>query len=195
VAAAALVINEIDYDQPGTDTAEFVEIRNNDVVSVNLSGYNIQMINGSGGAEYRVVNLPAVSLAPGDYFVVCADSANVLNCDLDSTPNTDFIQNGAPDAVALRFGSTIIDTVSYEGDTVAPYTEGTGAGLLDDAAFTGAGISRCPDGLDTNQNNIDFSLHFSTPGAANACLPVVVINEIDDHNRKTGICCAWGAEV
>src|SRR6185503_8599946 len=45
VTAAALVINEIDYDQPGTDTAEFVEIRNNDVVSVDLSGYNIQMIN------------------------------------------------------------------------------------------------------------------------------------------------------
>src|SRR6185503_3775187 len=116
--------------------------------------------------------------APGDYFVVCADSANVLNCDLDSTPNTDFIQNGAPDAVALRFGSTIIDTVSYEGDTVAPYTEGTGAGLLDDPVFTGAGISRCPDGADTNQNNVDFSFHVITPGTVN-CLPIVVINEID----------------
>src|SRR6185503_612708 len=94
-------------------------------------------------------------------------------------PDTDLIQNGAPDAVALRFGTTIVDTVSYEGDTGAPYTEGSGAGLLDDPAFTGAGISRCPDGADTNQNNVDFSFHVITPGAGNACQPAVVINEID----------------
>lgn len=176
-----LVINEIDYDQPGTDASEFVEIRNNDSVSVNLSGYNIQMINGNAGgaAQYQLFNLPAVNLAPGDYFVLCGAAANVPNCDLDVTPNTDLIQNGAPDAVGLRFGTTLIDAVSYEGNTGAPYTEGSGMGLLDDPAFTGAGISRCPDGADTNQNNVDFSFHKITPGAANACLPIVVINETD----------------
>ena len=179
--AAVLVINEIDYDQPGTDTAEFVEIRNDDSVSVDLSAYNIQMINGNGGAEYRLFNLPAVNLAPSDYFVLCGDAANVPNCDLDVSPNSDLIQNGPPDAVALRFGTTIIDTVSYAGNTVAPYTEGAGIGLLDDPAFTGASISRCPDGTDTNQNNVDFSLQNTaiTPGAANACAPAVVINETD----------------
>lgn len=179
--AANLVINEIDYDQPSTDASEFVEIRNNDSISVDLSAYNLQLINGSGGgaAQYQLFALPVVNLAPGDYFVVCGDAANVPNCDLDVTPNTDLIQNGAPDAAALRFGTTIIDAVSYEGNTGAPYTEGSGVGLLDDPAFTGAGISRCADGVDTNQNNVDFSLRRITPGAANACLPAVVINEID----------------
>ncbi|HSG45607.1 MAG TPA: ExeM/NucH family extracellular endonuclease [Anaerolineales bacterium] len=179
--AKALVINEIDYDQPGTDAAEFVEIRNNDSVSVDLSAYSLQFVNGNGGSVYDTITLPAVSLAAGDYFVVCANAATVANCDLDDSPDTNFIQNGAPDAVALYFGSTLIDTVSYEGDTVAPYTEGSGAGLVDNAASATEGISRCADGSDTDQNNVDFSLREITPGAANACsiaLPQIVINEI-----------------
>ncbi|HEY5731862.1 MAG TPA: ExeM/NucH family extracellular endonuclease [Anaerolineales bacterium] len=179
--AKALVINEIDYDQPSTDTAEFVEIRNNESVSVDLSDYSLVFVNGSGGLVYSTVTFPSVSLAAGDYFVVCANAATVANCDVDASPDTNFIQNGAPDAVALFFGSTLIDAVSYEGDTVAPYTEGSGAGLVDDAASATEGISRCADGSDTNQNNVDFSLREITPGAANACsvaLPQIVINEI-----------------
>ncbi len=179
--AKELVINEIDYDQPGTDAAEFVEIRNNDSVSVDLSAYSLQFVNGNGGAVYDTINLPAVSLAAGDYFVVCANAATVANCDLDDSPDTNFIQNGAPDAVALYFGSTLIDTVSYEGDTVAPYTEGSGAGLVDDGASATEGISRCANGSDTDQNNVDFSLREITPGTANACsIPVseVFINEL-----------------
>jgi len=175
-----LVINEIDYDQPGTDAAEFVEIRNNDSVSVDLSAYSLVFVNGNGGAVYDTIPLPPVNLAAGDYFVVCANAATVANCDLDDGPDTNFIQNGAPDAVTLYFGSTLVDTVSYEGDTVAPYTEGTGAGLVDNAASATEGISRCPDGSDTNQNNVDFSLREITPGAENTCVTPVTLVKIHE---------------
>ena len=170
--APALVINEIDYDQPGTDTAEFVEIRNNDITGLDLSAFTLVFVNGSGGGAvvYDTIALPAVALAAGDYFVVCANAATVVNCDLDDGPDTNFIQNGAPDAVALLLGTTVIDTVSYEGDTGAPYTEGSGAGLVDDGVSATQGISRCEDGADTNQNNVDLSLRTITPGAANFCL-------------------------
>ncbi|HJS18135.1 MAG TPA: ExeM/NucH family extracellular endonuclease [Anaerolineales bacterium] len=166
-----LVINEIDYDQPSTDTAEFVEIRNNDSVSVDLSAYDVQMVNGNAGGavQYRLFDLPAISLAPGDYFVLCANNTTVANCDLDVTPETDLIQNGAPDAVALLFGASIVDTVSYEGNTGAPYTEGSGVGLVDTASGTQS-ISRCPDASDTDVNNVDFSERTSTPGTLNACV-------------------------
>ncbi|MEZ4515743.1 MAG: ExeM/NucH family extracellular endonuclease [Chloroflexota bacterium] len=171
VHAAALVINEIDYDQPGSDAAEYVEIRNNDSVPVNLDAYSIQMINGNAGgaAQYQLFDLPDVELAVGDYFVLCGNAANVANCDLDVSPNTDLIQNGSPDAVALLLGSTIVDTVSYEGNTSGSYTEGSGSGL-EDPGTTGSdylSISRLPDGTDTNQNNVDFSTVCSTPGEAN----------------------------
>jgi predicted extracellular nuclease len=188
--AADLVINEIDYDQPGTDTAEFIEILNKDSVSVDLSSYTLQLVNGNAGgaAVYRTYNLPATMLAAGDYFVVCANNTTVANCDLDVTPDTDLVQNGAPDAVGLLFGTTLIDAVSYEGDTGAPYTEGSGIGLVDTAA-AGESISRCPDGTDTDQNNVDFVLRNITPGAANACIieQAPYVASTSPANGATGI--------
>ncbi|NJN44104.1 MAG: hypothetical protein HC806_04800 [Anaerolineae bacterium] len=166
----ALVINEIDYDQPSTDAAEFVEIRNNDIFDYDLSNFSLELVNGSSGAViYQTIALPSVVLGAGDYFVVCGNAANVANCDLDVTPDTNLIQNGAPDAVGLLFNSTLIDAVSYEGDTTAPYTEGSGVGLVDDGVSATESISRCLDGVDTNQNNIDLKLRSISPGEANLC--------------------------
>ena len=171
VVVPQLVINEIDYDQPSTDTAEYLEIMNVGATAASLNGVTVDYINGNlgGAVSYRTTALPNVSLAAGDYFVVCANATNTANCDLDVTPDTDLIQNGAPDAVALVASSTIIDTVSYEGNTGAPYTEGSGVGLVDTAAGALESISRCPDGTDTNVNNADFQLRPGTPGTANNC--------------------------
>ncbi|UCG26471.1 MAG: ExeM/NucH family extracellular endonuclease [Chloroflexota bacterium] len=93
----------------------------------------------------------------------------MANCDLDDSPNTNFIQNGAPDAAALRYDGDVLDAVSYEGNTGAPYTEGSGVGLADSNTVAGLSISRCEDGSDTDQNNVDFVTVGSTPGAENKC--------------------------
>lgn len=171
---ALLVVNEVDYDQAGTDMAEFIEIKNNDSQPVDLGAYTLELVNGNGGVAvvYKSIPLPALSLPAADYFVVCANAATVANCDLDVTPDSNLIQNGPTDAVALRFGVTLVDTLSYEGDTAPPYTEGSGVGLDDDGLTTGAGLARFPDGVDTDVNNIDFSLRFITPGEANTSDPV-----------------------
>jgi uncharacterized protein len=163
-----LVINEIDYDQPSTDSAEFIEIYNPESTPANLSNWTLELVNGSGGAVYKTITLPDVDLPAGDYFVVCANAATVENCDLDIEPDTNLIQNGAPDAVALLYEDEIMDALSYEGDTIAPYVEGSGDGLVDTAG-EGESISRCPNGADTDQNNVDFKLAASSPGAANIC--------------------------
>ncbi|MDH3499072.1 MAG: ExeM/NucH family extracellular endonuclease [Acidimicrobiia bacterium] len=179
--APAVVINEIDYDQPGTDTAEFIELKNTGSVVVDLTGWSLDFVNGNGGSLYNnsPVALPTASLAPGDYFVICANPTTTPDCDFDVSPDTNLIQNGAPDAVGLRdAGGSLADTVSYEGDTVAPYTEGSGVGL-EDTAGPGDGnksISRVPDGADTDQNDVDFALVCGTPGASNVdtttdCVP------------------------
>jgi hypothetical protein len=167
---AQIVINEIDYDQPSTDAAEFLELKNVSANAVDLSGWTVELVNGTGGGAtvYLTVDLPAVSLAAGDYFVICANNANTIHCDLDITPDTNLIQNGAPDGIGLRDANGIlVDAVSYEGDTGAPYTEGSGVGLLDDSTFDYLGISRYPDGVDTDQNNVDFSPRCITPGGPN----------------------------
>jgi predicted extracellular nuclease len=166
-----LVVNEIDYDQPSTDAAEFLELKNVNSLAVNLGTYSVELVNGNGTVVYQTITLPAVSLAPGDYFVVCANTATTANCDLDVTPETNLIQNGSPDAVAIRKDGAIVDTVSYAGNTGAPYTEGSGEGLVDSSSTADVGISRCADGVDTNVNNVDLGLRAITPGATNACPP------------------------
>jgi predicted extracellular nuclease len=165
-----VVINEVDYDQVSTDTAEFFELKNVSASAIDLDAYVVELVNGNAGGAliYDTINLPDVSVPAGDYFVVCANATTVVNCDLVHAPATNSIQNGGPDAVGLRNGATLVDALSYEGDSGAPYTEGSGTGLEDDPAGTN-GLSRCPDGIDTDVNNVDFRYASSTPGTANDC--------------------------
>ena len=97
MAVSALVINEVDYDQPGADTEEFVEIYNGGADAVDLDDVYVLGVNGD-GSVYRREALPSVTLGAGEYFVV--GSADVFHLDHD-VGATSWIQNGAPDAVAL----------------------------------------------------------------------------------------------
>jgi uncharacterized protein len=168
-----LLVNEIDYDQPGTDAAEFLELKNVNSQPVGLGTYSVELVNGNAGGAvvYQTINLPAISLAAGDYFVVCANTTTTANCDLDVSPDSNLIQNGSPDAVAVRKSGVLLDTVSYAGNTAAPYTEGSGDGLTDSGTTADVGLSRCADGVDTNVNNVDLGLQAITPGATNSCPP------------------------
>lgn len=181
--APALVINEIDYDQPGTDRAEFLEIKNAGLGPAALGGVSLELVNGNGGAIYQSFTLPAVTLGAGDFFVVCANVATVANCDLDLTPDSNLIQNGAPDAARLLFSGTVLDAVSYEGTVPGA---GEGAGAVADSGSAGEGfkgISRLPDGADSGDNSGDFAFVCITPGAANTdrttgCSPAGPLFEI-----------------
>lgn len=194
--STTLVINEVDYDQPSFDTAEFLELKNASGGTLNLSGYDVQLVNGTGGgaAVYDTIALPNVNLAAGDYFVICANAATVAACDLDDGPDTDFIQNGAPDGIGLRLSGALIDALSYEGNTGAPYTEGSGVGLVDTAAV-GEGLSRCPDGVDTDVNNADFILRAISPGATNDCPAPPTAAAIHDIQGATHVSPLSGVNV
>ncbi|HRQ41174.1 MAG TPA: lamin tail domain-containing protein [Chloroflexota bacterium] len=160
-----LRINELDYDQGLFDSAQFIEIINKGDEAANLSDYYLYLVDGRSGQAvvYQTINFPTVMLAPGDYFVVC-NSISVINCDHQFTG---VVQDSGPAAVALLLSSAVIDTVSYEGSTPSPYTEGSGVGLEDDGTAVMQGIARWPNGEDTNQNNIDFSPRCVTPGLPN----------------------------
>lgn len=166
-----VVINEIDYDQVGADVAEFVELKNVGAGPINLDNFAVELVNGNAGgaAVYDTIDLPNVNLAAGDYYVICANTATVINCDLDDGPDTDFMQNGAPDAVGLRNSGVLVDAVSYEGNTGAPYTENTGVPVAaaDSNTVAFIGLSRSPDGTDTNNNSVDLSIRCISPGGAN----------------------------
>ncbi|MEM7432669.1 MAG: lamin tail domain-containing protein [Pseudomonadota bacterium] len=177
-----LVINEVDYDQPSADTAEFIELLNVGTADVDLTGVTVELVNGSNDSVYDTINLPSSTVAPGEYFVICANPANTPSCDLAAISS---IQNGGPDGAAIRLGSALIDAISYEGD-IPSIVEGSGVGIADSGSIPFVSLSRTPDGIDTDQNNVDFSLRCTTPGATNSpdttdCddpVPPIVINEV-----------------
>ena len=55
--APVIVINEVDSDTPGTDTAEFVELYDGGVGNVSLNGMTLVFFNGNGDIAYRVITL------------------------------------------------------------------------------------------------------------------------------------------
>jgi len=172
----ALVINEVDYDQPSIDVAEFIELKNTGTIPIEMSTISVDLINGANGAVVYLTledpNWP--TLMPGDYFVICGNAGFTLNCDADVQPDDNLIQNGAPDAIAVRFtaDTVLLDKLSYEGD-VPGFVEVSGSDLQD-PSWGGVGgnnenksISRVPDGIDTNNNNDDFEVACITPGTEN----------------------------
>jgi len=189
-ASAQLVINEIDYDQPGTDSSEFIELFNSSANAIDLADYTLLLFNGNatGYPIYDSINFTSFMLAPGAYYVICGSTTgHVSPCDtsLAAAIGTGTIQNGgssttpSSDAVALRFNPTgaIADAVSYEGSCPAPYVEGSGIpdSLSDNGITAGVSISRYPDGNDTQNNAADFFLVCSTPGATN-CQPTATLD-------------------
>jgi endonuclease I len=166
-----LVINEVDYDQPGLDTDEFIEIYNSGSTAVDLSTVVLELWNGSGTALYDTINLSSAgsSLAAGKYLVVGTSTVvnnlpgGVLSVTFGAADNN--VQNGGSngDAILLRDGTTTLDSMSYEA-LVNGLTEGSnhaGEESDDDS------LSRVPNGIDTNQNGNDFAKQAPTPGVQN----------------------------
>ena len=164
-AQAAVIINEIDYDQPGSDTAEFIELFNPGASPVSLDGYTIDLVNGSNGSAYSSFDLTGLSVSANGYLVLCDNTLAVPNCDIDVT-SSGWIQNGGADgdAVALLSGGTLVDSVVYEGlgSFLAPYAEGGSFTIADSNSIT-MSIGRLPNGIDSNINSSDFNSACITP--------------------------------
>ena len=124
-----------------------------------------ELVNGANNNSYRTINLSG-SLASGDYYVICTRPSSTPNCDLDVSPNQNYIQDGSPDGLLLLNNMIVVDALSYEGD-VAGVVEGSATELEDDGTLTSFGLSRLPNGTDTDNNNEDFGLTVVTPGEEN----------------------------
>ncbi|MBA2496905.1 MAG: ExeM/NucH family extracellular endonuclease, partial [Acidimicrobiia bacterium] len=92
---STVFINEIHYDNVGTDTGELIEVAN--PTGADLSAWSIVLYNGSGGAPYSTRALSGT----GELVVLTYPSNG--------------IQNGSPDGIALVNGTTVEQFLSYEG--------------------------------------------------------------------------------
>ena len=166
-----VVINEVDYDQPDTDNAEFLELKNVGTTPFDLSGLAVVFYNGSSGnaVQYRAIADPTwPTLQPDAYFVICGNPSLTVNCDHPGGALTNLIQNGPMDAIALISlpDSSVLDVLSY-GGTLADHVEGTGTTAIDLNTEGTLSLCRWPDGNDTNNNDADFVQGCPTPGTAN----------------------------
>ena len=185
-ALARIVINELYYDHPGTDTGhEFIELINTEIAPADISGTTIEFHNGTGTTWVLVWRAPAATVIAADGLFVLGGN---LVTPLPDAVTTYSLQNG-PDAIRLvDANGRVLDTLGY--------------GALDDPLFAetmgavrvpaGKSIARALDGVDSDDNSIDFVAATPTPGRHNvarrdAALVVGAATAARSARREPGI--------
>lgn len=157
LAPSRVVLNEVDYDQPGVDAGGFVELFNAGRGTADLGRLALVLVDGASAAEYRRIAL-AGALDAEQFEVVPSD-----------------LQNGAPDAVVLYdvVDRRVVDMLSYEGSVGTVTIDGVpvalrpGTTAADSDASAGS-LGRSPDGAATGVDAGDWRFSATpTPGGPN----------------------------
>jgi predicted extracellular nuclease len=124
-AGPTVFINEIHYDNAGTDTGEGFEIAG--PAGTNLAGWSVVLYNGNGGAVYNTIALSGTIPNQQAGF----GTLSFLQAG---------IQNGSPDGMALvDAGSVVVEFLSYEGSFVAVGGPANGMASIDIGVSEGSG--------------------------------------------------------
>lgn len=157
-ADSSVFINEIHYDNVGTDVDEFVEIAN--PTSRDLTGWSVVLYNGNPATAAETYGTTA-TLTGSAPFQVVDYPANGL-------------QNGAPDGLALvDAGGALVQLLSYEGGLTASGGPADGQTSTDigvtEAGTEPAGQSLQLEGSGATAGAFTWTGPVTaTPGAANA---------------------------
>lgn len=168
---AKIVINELYYDAVGSDTngVLFIELYGNP--SSDLSGFQINLVNGDDGKIYQTLTLPDGAMTGADGYFLIADAKTGSTTEsfvAGSDWITNFDPQNGPDALQLlNVEGEFLDALGYgalalttTGDTY-PLFEGSTAPDV----TNGHSLERKTPGLDTDDNLADFvDREVSTPG-------------------------------
>ena len=166
--SAQVVISEINYNNPGGDDFEFLELTNAGTAAVDMAGYTF-----TSGIVYT---FPSVTVMPGQY-VVLVDDATAFQTAFGGTPlqwDNGTLSNGGESIVLVDAAGTFADSVAYDdGNGWPTAADGDGPSLIlcdlsadnNDpanwqASTTGTGVFA---GV-----NMDEEI-FASPEAANSC--------------------------
>lgn len=199
-----VLINEIDADTPGSDTAEFIELYDGGLGNTDLTGLALVMYNGHDDRAYYAVDLDGMRTNGAGYVVIGNDGVAGRAADLP----TGMLQNGA-DAVALYAGDAtafpngaVLNANGLLDAIVYGTNDATDVGLLalllagetqvDEAGRGAADLhssGRCPDGAGGQRRTAAFRQGLPSPGAANHCLldDPPEVTEVDPADGATGV--------
>ena len=163
--AAEVVINEIYYDHPGSDTGqEWLELYNNGTEDIDLDGWSIER----GGNDFTTIyTFPEIIIESHDFLLI--GESEVAGADLTALL---VFQNGgeATDGVRLvSADSMFTDTVLYDFPN--------NNGLIDDSGEigisfapdveAGCSLGRIPNGVDNDQGSDWQECLVTSPGTEN----------------------------
>ena len=157
--SADVWVNEIHYDNDGTDTGEGFEIAG--LAGSSLAGWSVALYNGNGGTAYSTVALSGtIPDQQGGYGTMWFAKSS--------------IQNGAPDGLALVDDTgAVVQFLSYEGAMTA--TDGPAVGTtssdlgVSETSSTPIGQSLQLGGQGTTSSDFAWEApQGATPGAPNA---------------------------
>lgn len=185
-----IAINEIDADNAGTDSAEFIELYDGGAGDTSLDGLTIMLFNGSSDAAYDTIALDGLVTDEDGFFVI--GSADVPDVDLVAF-TTNGLQNGA-DAVALYDGPVpdapttegLVDAIAYDTNDADDTELLAALGLTEQVNEAANGdskvdaIARDPDGTG------EFVVQAPTPGATNVVQPPAEITLISTIQGEAG---------
>ncbi|PWJ44422.1 lamin tail domain-containing protein [Sediminitomix flava] len=146
-------VNEIHYDNNGSDSNENIEIA---VLTSSISDYNLlnlHLINGADNQIYASVDIGV------NYSSISTNGAYTI-----LTWEKSGIQNGSPDGVLLTYNDILLDFISYEGSlnniSVAGFT---------DISSTDIGVEESnttPSNYSLQRTGIGTDATWTTPSAA-----------------------------
>ena len=184
-AASHVLINEVDADTPGSDTAEFIELFDGGTGDTSLSGLVIVLFNGQDDLSYQTYDLNGYQTNAQGYFVL--GNAAVPGVGAVFADNT--LQNGV-DAVALYRGQAaefpagssirsagLLDALVYgstdEDDSGLlalllpgePQVDENGRDFVQEHSN-----QRCPNGSGGSRATSSYEQDIPTPKLSNRCL-------------------------
>lgn len=155
-----VVLNEIYYDAPGSDTDGVVFIELRGAAGLDLSGLQVLMINGDNGSITDSIILPTGSRITDSGLFVIADQSTGSSSShvaiFDLIDNFD-PQNG-PDAIQIIFNGELLDCLAYGDVKVTQAENGLDIveGVSAPSISSGHSLSRQEDAEDSQDNASDF---------------------------------------
>jgi len=190
LANATLVINEVDADQVGTDSTEFVELYNTGPSAIDFSTENYQVVlfNGSNDSSYGAYNLTSGTVSVGGYVIIGNQQIlDNVTADVEILMPANFLQNGQ-DGVGLYSGTSftgtnegvnlytanlvdglVYDTSDADDPGLLAYLVTDGIQVDENGGVSGLtdSVQRYPDGSGSVKSGGAFVVRTATPGAVN----------------------------
>jgi hypothetical protein len=161
-----LRVNEVSTGTTVAASDEFVELLNAGSGAVDVGGYKLVYRSAGGSTDIVLATVPTGTSIPAGGYYLFGGGGYAGAPPPDQSFSTGLAAAGG--GVGLRKpDGTLVDSVGY-GSATNAFVEGAPAPAAPAADPPGKSVARLPDGRDTNDNSVDFTVSATpTPRSSN----------------------------